>query len=87
METVESLEVGVVISFELNVERPLNVNSSVRACKGVLLMSLSESLNEPALESKYSSDSFVSMDTSDVLFCFVLFLFYFVLKLSILNCK
>ena len=74
LEVVESLEVGVVTSFELNVERSLNVDSSVRAYKGALLLSSSDSLTEPMLESNDLSDSLMSMDTSDILF---LFCFYF----------
>ena len=54
-----------------NIERPSNVDSRVRDCKGVLLLSsLSESLTEFVLESKDSSDSFISMDTLDILYLF-----------------
>ena len=58
-------------SFELDAERAFNVDSSIRAYKGVLLLSsLYKSLTELALRSKDSSDKFISMDTTDIFFLF-----------------
>ena len=49
LEVLESLEVGVVTSFKLDVVHILKVDSSVRACKGVIFLSSSKSLTEHAL--------------------------------------